>query len=179
MAALEAGSPGRRVEPVGVEGAALRVGHRAELEVDPPPRTGLVLADLPQQLGADVADPPDDELQLGPALEELGVDVAHGPAGVRRRHHGRDVALGGPLGEGDDVDADVRQRAGEGADDPQPVAHAVPHQRDDGAAGPDLDGIEQAGGELGGEGLAQRLDGAAGRRRRRPRRRWRTRWSRG
>ena len=136
---VEAGAPGRRVEPLGIEGAALRVGDAAELEVHPPPRAGLVLADLPQQLGADVAHPPDHELQLGPALEELGVDVAHGPAGVRRRHHGRDVALGGPLGEGDDVDADVRQGAGEGADDPQPVAHAVAHQRDDGAAGPDLD----------------------------------------
>ena len=125
MAASRPGPPGRRIEPVGIEGAALRVGDRAELEIDPASRTGLVLADLPQQLRADVADPPDHELQLGPALEELGVDVAHGPAGVRRRHHGRDVALGRPLSEGDDVDADVRQGAGEGADDAQPVAHAV------------------------------------------------------
>ena len=77
---VEAGAPGGRIEPLGVEGAALRVGDRAELEVDPAARAGLVLADLAQQLRADVAHPPDHELQLGAALEEPRVDVAHGPA---------------------------------------------------------------------------------------------------
>ena len=42
---------------------------------------------------------------------------------------------------------------------PRRSLHAVAHQGDDGAAGPDLDRIEDAGGELGGEGLAQRRDG--------------------
>mmetsp|Transcript_40646 Transcript_40646/g.116049 ORF Transcript_40646/g.116049 Transcript_40646/m.116049 type:complete len:431 (+) Transcript_40646:1276-2568(+) len=115
--------------------------------------------DLAHQLRADLAGADDADGHCHVREREARVGRSQCAREVLARHHGRDVALGGALRDGDDVDLRAAQRVEEAATDACPPLHVLADDREDADAaaggGADLQLLR----ELQGEGLPDRGQG--------------------